>query len=356
MLYAADLLHRLLVPFLLAGGSLLGLLLAYLLLQRAIRNIAWRRRQALVARYRPLVDAITQSGLTPETLEHLRQAPAYHRPIVSAMLLAPLRAARGAVVGHVRDAALVMGLVEDWIANMQDGRWWVRADAVRALGFVEEPSAQPAIMRALGDGHEEVRAAAVEALGRLGDARAIPALLHHLADASRYQRARVVDALRNLGAPVTPALVELARVDPEQTCLAAEVLGLIGTSAAIDPLLQWCDDPRGEVRTAVLHALGSIGLDDRGYYFALRALGDADPHARAMAARALGRGRRDHAVTYLAARLDDEWLPAAEAAGALRRLGAPGLAALQARAAHEGQAGDLARQMLWSRTVDPAPA
>jgi hypothetical protein len=45
--------------------------------------------------------------------------------------------------------------------------------------------------------------------------------------------------------------------------------------------------------------------------------------------------------------LDDEWLPAAHAAGALRCLGAAGQAALRARARDDGQAGNLARQMLW---------
>jgi HEAT repeat protein len=203
-------------------------------------------------------------------------------------------------------------------------------------------------MHALDDEHEEVRAAAVEAAGRLGDPCAISALIGHLTHPSRYQRSRVVDALRNLGPRVTPALVELARTRPDLTRLAVEVLGLIGTAAALDPLLEWCADPRSDVRMTALAALGSIGLDDRSYYFALRALGDPDPEVRAMAARALGRGRREEAVGYLAARLDDEWLPAAQAAGALRRLGAAGLTALRARARDEGQAGDLARQMLWS--------
>ena len=107
------------------------------------------------------------------------------------------------------------------------------------------------------------------------------------------------------------------------------------------------------MRAAALDALGSIGLDDRSYY-ALRALGDADPHVRAMAARALGRARREDAASYLAPRLDDDWLPAAQAAGARRRLGQRGLAVLQARADDEGQAGDLARQMLWP--LEPIPA
>ncbi len=356
MLQTAELLRRVLVPFLFVSGSLLGLLLGYLVLQRAIRDLALRRRRTLATRYRPVIDAIMQSGLTPQALERLRRAPAFHRRIVAGLLLAPLHAARGELVSHVRDAAVAIGLVEQWLADLQNRHWWLRADGIRALGFVEERSALPAIMRALDDEHEEVRAAAVEAAGRLGDPRAIPALLRHLADGSRYQRARVVDALRSLGPPVTPALVELARARPDHARLAADVLGLIGTVAAIDPLLQWCGDSRSDVRAAALGALGSIGLDDRSYYFALRALGDSDPQARAMAARALGRGRREDAVGYLAERLDDEWLPAAQAAGALRRLGGAGLAALQARARDEGQAGDLARQMLWSRQPVAAQA
>jgi HEAT repeat protein len=349
MLQTVELLRRVLVPFLFMGGSLLGVLLAYLVIQRVVRELAWRRRQTLVTRYRPVIDAITQFGPTPQSLERLRRAPALHRRIIAGLLLAPLHAARGDLVSHVRDAAVAMGLVEDWLADLRNRRWWVRADGVRALGFVEERSALPAITRALEDDHEEVRAAAVEAAGRLGDPRAIPALLEHLADGSRYQRVRVVDALRSLGPLVTPALVELARARPDHARLAADVLGLIGTPAAIAPLLQWCGDSRSEVRAAALGALGSIGLDDRSYHFALRALGDSDPQARAMAARALGRGLREDAVGHLAERLDDEWLPAAQAAWALRRLGGAGLAALQARAGDGGQAGDLARQMLWSR-------
>lgn len=349
MLETTALLRQVLVPFLLVGGALLGLLIAWLIVQRVVRELIWNRRQTLVTRYRPLIDALMQFGPTPETLERLRRTPACHRRILAILLLAPLHAARGDIVSHVRNAAVAIGLVDQWLAAVQDRHWWRRADSVRALGFLEEPSALTAILRALDDEHGEVRAAAVEAAGRLRDAGAIPVLLGHLADGSHYQRTRVIDALRSLGPAVTPALVELARADPAHARLVAEVLGLIGTIAAIDPLLRWCADPRPDVRVAALGALGSIGLDDRSHDVAVRALGDADPRARAMAARALGRGRREGATGRLAERLDDEWLPAAQAAGALRRLGGAGLAALQARAGDEGQAGDLARQMLWSR-------
>ena len=349
-------LRRVLVPFLVIGGSLVAGLLLYLITQHLVRSIAWRRRQILVARYRAVIDAVIQSGLTASARERLQRAPAAHRPVLSAMLLAPLHAARGELVSHARDAAVALGLVAEWFENSRSQRWWLRADAVRALGFVEEPSALPVIMSALGDEHKEVRAAAVEAAGRLGDPRAIPALLDSLSDSTHYQRARVIDALRTLGPTVTPALIELGRTRPESTRLAADVLGLIGTASAVDALLEWCGAASGDVRAAALGALGTIGLDDRSYYFALRALGDTDPNARAMAARALGRGQRDAAVNYLARRLDDEWLPAVHAAQALRRLGAVGLAALEARAHDAGQAGDLARQLLASRQASAAHA
>jgi HEAT repeat protein len=347
MLQTAELLRGVLVPFLTVSGSLLGVLFAYLLMQRFVRELRWRRRQRLLARYRPIVDAVTRAAPAEESLRRFRAISPSHNRIVAELLLAPLHAARGDVVSYARAAAVTAGLVAQWLRDLRDPRWWRRADGIRALGFVEEPSSVVPILGALDDAHREVRAAAVEASGRLGDPRAIPVLLEHLADGRCYQRTRMVEALRNLGPAVTPAVAELGRSQPEHARLAAEILGLIGTVSAIDPLVDWCGDPRGDVRAAALGALGSIGLDDRSHFFALRALTDADPQARAMAARALGRSRRDDAIDHLAGRLDDEWLPAAQAAGALRQLGGAGHAALQARANEPGQAGDLARQMLW---------
>ena len=348
MLHTTELLRRVLVPLLATGAVLLGVLFAYLVIQRILRELKWKRRLALIARYQPVIDEIVQSGPTPRALAHLRTAPVSHRRIISDLLLAPLHAARGDLVSHVRAAAGAIDLIAQWHAQALDRRWWVRADGLRALGFVEEPSALPVLMSALGDEHPEVRAAAVETAGRLRDPRAIPALLATLVDSAHYHSVRVIDALRTLGPTVTPALVALAQARPDQTRMVADVLGLIGTAAATEPLLRWCGDPRSEVRAAAIGALGSIGLDDRSHYFALKALGDSDPQTRAMAARALGREGRQDAVSYLAARLDDDWLPAAHAAAALRHLGDAGLAALRGRARDAGQAGDLARQMLES--------
>ena len=181
----------------------------------------------------------------------------------------------------------------------------------------------------------------------LGGPRAIAALVSGLNDESRYQRARVVEALRKLGEPVTPQLLAYAHAHLDESAAAIEILGLIGGPAAVDDLLAWCADARPAIRAAALQALGSIGVDERSYYYALRGLGDDDAAVRAMAARALGRSRQADAVPYLADRLTDEWEVAAHAAEALRALGPNGLDALQRQITQPGHSGELARQMVW---------
>jgi HEAT repeat protein len=181
----------------------------------------------------------------------------------------------------------------------------------------------------------------------LGGARAIEALVARLMDESRHQRARVVDALRKLGEPVTRELLAYARDRLDESSTPIEILGLVGGPAAVDDLLGWCADSRPAIRASALQALGSIGVDDRSYYYALRGLADDDAGVRAMAARALGRSRQADAVPYLAGHLSDEWEVAAHAAEALRALGPIGLEALRRQITEPGYTGELARQMVW---------
>ncbi len=289
-----------------------------------------------------------------EALSQLVRAPGRHRAIVGALLIAPLRVAAGSLVDAARDAATSIGLVEGWLADLQAHAWWRRSEAARALGLLEVASAVRALMDRLNDEHEEVRAASVEALGRIGDLSAVPALLGALPDASRHQRARVVEALRELGPMVTPALIAHARVKPGDLAMVAQIVGFTGAAAAVDDLLAWSAHADPRVRKAALQAIGSLGLDDRAYYYTLRALGDDSAEVRAMAARALGRARREDAAAYLSAHLTDEWVVAAHAATALQMLGEAGTRELLAHERDEGLSGVLARQMLWERRVGPA--
>ena len=336
-----------LIALLSAFAGLLLVALIGLIVHRAVDEIRFLRRQRLLARYRPIVDALLTSSDCLAPIAELVATPARHRPIIGTVLLAVARLQTADAMPALRAAAASLGLIEAWTADLGHRSWWVRAEGVRALGLMREPAAVPALLRALDEPHAEVRAAAADALGRIADPVIGPALLSRLRDESRYQRARLIEAIRAQGTPMMPALLAHARTDRVNAAATLDVIGIIGDTSALGELLEWSTDPDAGVRAAALRALGSIGVDDRSFYYALRGLEDPDGEVRAMAARALGRSGRRDAVSYLAAHLDDQWLVAAHCATGLRRLGREGAAALQARAASPGQGADLANQMLW---------
>jgi HEAT repeat protein len=337
-------------------AALLLLGLVGLVIWRGVDELRFLRRQRLIRRYRPLVDALLASVPEPDTIPRLVATPGRHHHLLGDLLLGALRLTTGDVIPRLREAAQALGLLARWRSGLTDRRWWVRAEAVRALGLVRDPASVYRLLEALNEPHEEVRAAAVDALGRIGDPRCAPALLAQLQDESRHQRARLIEAIRCLGPTIMPVLREHAHQLTSNTAMMVDIVGIVGGTTAIDSLLEWTDSPEPALRAAALRAIGSIGLDDRSYFSALRHLEDADPDVRGMAARALGRVGRQDAVPYLARHLDDEWLVAAHCATGLRRLGTPGAAALQVRLATPGQGADLARQMLWELNVQKAAA
>lgn len=355
------------IPLLDRSQALVAILLAFLAVQlviglvglviwRGVDEVRYLRRQRLIARYRPFVDALLAPVPEADAIARLVAAPARHRGLLGDLILAALRLTTGEVIPRLREAARALGLLDRWRSALADRRWWVRAEAVRALGLVRDPASVHRLLQALNEPHEEVRAAAVDALGRIGDPRCATALLAQLHDESRHQRARLIEAIRSLGPSIMPVLLEHARKLTSNTAMMVDIVGIVGGTAAVDSLLEWTGSPEPALRAAALRAIGSIGLDDRSYFYALRHLDDGDPDVRGMAARALGRVGRQDAVPYLAQHLDDEWLVAAHCATGLRRLGKAGAAALQARLATPGQGADLARQMLWELNVQKAAA
>jgi hypothetical protein len=356
MFLLSDLFRQYLILFIQASFAALALLFAYVLIRHAAARLREQRELRLRAVYQPAVDAVlaAQSPAQLETaLDALVPASPRHLPLIGSLLIKPLRVASGSPVTSARAAALRLGLTTRWLKELDAHAWWVQANAARALGLIRAEGALQPLLARLDDSHEEVRAAAVEALGHLGDPGCVPALLRALPDASRHQRARVVEAIRELGPAVAHALLTHARVRPEDLATVAELIGFTGAAGAADDLLAWSSHGDPKVRAAALQAIGSLGLDDRAYYYTLRALGDSDDAVRAMAARALGRSRRGEAAPYLAQHLGDEWLVAAHAATALRMLGPAGERELVAREDAPGLTGVLARQMLWERRQRP---
>lgn len=356
MLFIAERVALLLIPFLAVGAVLMLAMLIGLVVQRGTDELGYQRRQRTIASYRPYVDELMVSGSSDKAILVLARATKRDRVVIAKMLLMPLGVATGKVVEELRTAARVLGFIEMWTGELSHRRWWVRAEAARALGLVRDTRVTMLLIKTLDDDHEEVRAAAVEALGMIADTRAIPALLDRLPDQSRHQRARIIESLGAFGDAATPALVEHGLSRPDDAAMVADLLGLIGGVAAAAELGRWMSSDREEVRAAALRALGTIGLNDEMFLHAVHGLDDRNANVRAMAARAIGRARRFDAAKLLAGHLDDEWIVAAHAANALRKLGPTGMHQLEARTHEEGYAGDLARQMLWERQLVPVSA
>lgn len=335
-----------LVPFLIGGAALLLAMLVVLVAQRLIRAAAEVRHRSLTERYRGIV----QSALAEESLalDALTGIPVRHRGIAAELVLATLRVVRGAQTERARAIAERLQLTAGWREDLRSRFWWHRSEAALALGLLRDREAVALLTPLLDDDHEQVRAAAIDALGQIGDPAAIEPLLQSMSEPTRHERARVVQALRGFGEDATRALVQHGKRHEDDRAVVAMVLSFVGGTAASETLLEWSASPDAETRAAAWMAIGTIGMDDRAYYHAIKALNADAPAVRAAAARALARSGRADAAPQLAGRLDDEWEVAAQSARALARLGAPGLDALKTRVAHGGGLGhDLARQVLW---------
>ncbi len=347
VLSIADAFRRFLVPFLIGAAIVFAVLLTLLLVQRWVRSLAEARRARFAARYQPIIERVLQGAADARDEFVLRRAARRTPSVIGQLLVAPLSALSGSPVANAAAFAQAAGLDHWWRRESRQRSWWRRTEAVRALGLINDRSAFDVIAAAFDDPHEEVRAAAASAAGRLADVRAAVPLLARLPDESRHQRVRVIDALRQIGRPMATPLLAALRESPQLLPFVVELVPVVCGSLAVEDLLVWTASDSAGVRAAALQALGRIGVDELCYYHALRALGDDDAGVRAMAARALGRSGRDDAAPYLAARLDDDWIVAAESATALGGLREAGRQLLSEHAAGVGQGAGLARQMLW---------
>ena len=353
----ADVFRQVLVPFLIGAAIIFAALLVGLVVQRAVRSAIDRRRQRLVTRFEPLVERCLGASETHADRVRLIRFGRRSPMLLGRMIVSPLLSLAGGPIALGAALAREAGVTDLWRADTHDRRWWRRANATRSLGVVHDTPSFQVLVAALDDTHEEVRAAAVEALGRLGDLGAVPELLTRLPQQSRHQRVRIIDALGSLGADGAPTLMEFIRRQPEVLPFVADLVPAICGSSAAEQVLAFCDHDAAAIRAAAFNVLGTIGLDDTNFYYALKALGDAEPGVRAMAARALGRSGRDDAASYLGELLNEtDWTVAAASARALLGLGAAGAATLAASASGDGQAAALAKQMLWEQQARLAAA
>lgn len=214
-----------------------------------------------------------------------------------------------------------------------------RARGAEVLGAAARTNAVVDLVGLLRDRDPDVRQVAARALGRIGSARAAEALLG-VVDGPLAVPPRIVStALLRIGVAAHPALVRgLSDPSALRRAVAAEIAGLDGAIDAVPALLaRLRADDALEVRIRSARAVGRIGMPGAVEALLAATADHEPPPLRTVAARALGELGSPKAVPRLAELLEDEThRVAANAAAALVRCGAPGLAVLAQRARDPG--------------------
>ena len=208
--------------------------------------------------------ALTQQLGHPDPTVRLRAA--LRPPVQSAAdLLDTLRAETDPAVRE----ALVWALAQQpeaaqtTLSRIDDPDPELRRWLVRLLGKLRDPIATPALVARLSDPEPRVVAAAVSALGQ---SRPTPALLALVAllDTQAGDSADLREAIAGYGEPALPPVSALLQAPSATTrARAAEVLGAIGSVAALPELSSALNDPDQQVRLTSLIALTELGAAAR---------------------------------------------------------------------------------------------
>ena len=177
------------------------------------------------------------------------------------------------------------------IQSTRHGHPLIRRGAVQALGIIGESRAVPQIVEALKDPDAGVRHESAIALGHIGDPRAVSPLIESLNDAKENVRMAVMATLCSLGEhaigplsghwwtrmkrsagghrslsspsanrPVESLIHALKDQSPGIRRGVIEVLGQIGNTRAIAPIMTELNDPERLVRIEAVRSLAALGV------------------------------------------------------------------------------------------------
>jgi HEAT repeat protein len=205
-------------------------------------------------------------------------------------------------LGQVSDT----GAVESLITALNDKDSKVGKAAVSALGQIGDTRAVEALL-IIAVRHKDWRVgeAAVSALSQIGDTRAVEALLI-IAVKAILLKEQATKALVQIGMPAIGRLsLALKDKDADVRQVAAKVLGEIGNTRAVEPLIFALKDSDSAVRIVAIQSLGKIG-DAHAVQPLIDALKDEVANVRRAATNALVRIDAARVVEPLIAALKDK--------------------------------------------------
>jgi len=328
----------LLVSILVVAGVLVALgggIVANKALREARAKVAQKRRQSLEPRLLAVIHAAdkTADG-KPVARFPFRESfgsplAELDRGVIEAILTDHAVRLRGIARERISQAFDELGFVDRYLAGLDAGRWWKRADAAERLGLAQSERAVEALVGRMGDPVAEVRLRAAKALGEIRGRAAVKPLVDALGQPNRWSTLRVADILSHMGAEAAEGLCAAwPSLQAPARLATLDILGKLGRPEAVGFVREILQTGDPDQRARAAHALGMIGhhgpIEDL-----TNALRDSEWPVRAMAAKALGRIGSPTAVAPLAAALrDKEWWVRANAANALKVIGPKGRQAL----------------------------
>lgn len=292
-----------------------ALLLAFILLRRALRKRYFAKRDARVFFYRQRWSSLISEEISYNTW---RKKP-FDRRIIETMALDALEAAGPQEAANLLKFLRSSGLIEKRIFEARELRGWRRMRALVALGRTRAPEGISALAEGLRDRDLETRLAALRGLGRMACPQAAEEILAWIGEtglsvpALPLQNALVHCAVerpqilvpyvqrsqgpvrevlgRVLGELANPSLgldlMQFVGDDlDELRAAAARAMSHVQPELAFDVLNQLAVDPIWFVRLRAIVSLGKLP-NSRAVPALLRGLGDSNRLVRLRAAESL---------------------------------------------------------------------
>lgn len=193
-------------------------------------------------------------------------------------------------------------IIKEKMVNDEAG---VRREAANDIVFIDEPEAEDMLLDLLLDENKGVREAAGDALLRRGNQRGAQKLVENFRNPRIEVRNQAMLLLTEMGEPVLEYVIpSLTDTDHDVRKFAADVLGEIGSTAAVTSLVKTIGDEDPNVGFSAVEALGKIGGDET--LDELAAAFRKFPKIRASVAETLGKMENPDAVRVIRDGLEDD--------------------------------------------------
>lgn len=182
------------------------------------------------------------------------------------------------ILGEIGDTSATTGM----LTVTTNKRWQTREQSVGALGKIKDHRAESAVMTAMTDTIPLVRKSAAVACGQLKIQSSIRELVHMLGDKFYGARMPAAASLAQLDTPnVVQAICDSMHSENALVGnLACDVLGTIGTSAALDALTEQAQHGNPTRRAhAALALIAADSTDSRNFRSSFLAA-ETDPATR----------------------------------------------------------------------------